>query len=164
MPKTTAEKIATKREQIQQLQNQEKQLLQKQKKEERTARTRRFCSRHGLLEKFMPDLATITDEQYETFIRKGINTSYGQKILAEIVGSTGATAAQQSVETAAQPTPAPTTKPTGTAAQGNTAPTAKPPQAPTQNGGNPNPDKSKTAQQTQAAEPDKSGGGATVTG
>ena len=149
MPKTTAEKIATKRERILQLQNQEKQLIQKQKAEERKARTRRFCSRHGLLEKVMPDLAAITDEQYETFIRKGINTSYGQKILAEIVGSTGATTTQQTTETAAQ---------------GNTAPTAKPPQAPTQNGGNLNTDKAKTAQHTQAAEPDKSGGGATVTG
>ena len=149
MPKSTAEKIATKREKIQQLQNEEKQLIQKQKAEERKARTRRFCSRHGLLEKLMPDLANITDEQYETFIRKGINTSYGQKILAEIVGSTGATAAPQTAETAAQ---------------GNTAPTAKPPQTPSQNNGNHNTDKSKTAQQTQAAEPDKSGGGATVTG
>ena len=45
MPKTTAEKIALKREQIRQFQNEEKQLIQKQKKEERAARTRRFCSR-----------------------------------------------------------------------------------------------------------------------
>ena len=149
MPKTTAEKLALKREQIRQFQNEEKQLLQKQKKEERAARPRRFCSRHGLLEKFMPDLAVITDEQFEIFIRKGINTTYGQKILAEIVGGTGATTTPQTAETAAQ---------------GNTAPTAKPPQAPTQNNGNPNPDKSKATQQTQAAEPDKSGGGATVTG
>jgi len=149
MPKTTAEKIATKREQIQQLQNEEKQLLQKQKKEERTARTRRFCSRHGLLEKYMPDLATITDEQYETFIRKGINTSYGQKILAEIVGDTGATAAQQTTETTAQ---------------SNTVPTAKPSHTQAQNVGNLNADKSKTAPQPQAAQPDKSGGGATVEG
>ena len=134
MPKSTAEKIATKREQIQQLQNEEKQLIQKQKAEERKARTRRFCSRHGLLEKYMSDLAAITDEQYETFIRKAINTNHGQKILAEIVGSTGATNPQQTAE------------------------------PPTQNGGNHNADKSKTAQQTQAAEPDKSGGGATVTG
>ena len=134
MPKTTAEKIATKREQIQQLQNQEKQLIQKQKAEERKARTRRFCSRHGLLEKVMPDLAAITDEQFETFIRKGINTTYGQKILAEIVGSTGATATQQTAE------------------------------PPTHNSGNHNTNNAKTAQQTQAAEPDKSGGGTMVTG
>ena len=82
----------------------------------------------------MPDLAAITDEQYETFIRKAINTNHGQKILAEIVGGTGV------------------------------APTPQTTEPPTQNGGNHNADKSKTAQQTQAAEPDKSGGGATVMG
>ena len=134
MAKAIAEKIANNREKIKQLQNEEKRLLQKQRADERKARTRRFCSRHGLLEKFMPDLATITDEQFETFIRKGINTTYGQKILAEIVGSTGATATQQTAE------------------------------PPTHNSGNHNTNNAKTAQQTQAAEPDKSGGGATVTG
>ena len=134
MPKTTAEKIASKREQIQQLQNEEKQLIQKQKEQDRKDRTKRLCQRHGLLEKFMPTLATITDEQYETFIRKAINTTYGQKILAEIVGDTGASTTPQTAKTAAQ---------------SKTAHTA---------------DKAKTAQQTQAAEPDKSGGGATVEG
>jgi hypothetical protein len=102
MPKTTAEKIATKREQIQQLQNEEKQLIQKQKSEEQKARTRRFCSRHGLLEKFMPDLATITDEQFETFIKKAINTSHGQKILAEIISTTKATQPPQNAKIAPQ--------------------------------------------------------------
>jgi len=134
MPKTTAEKIASKREQIQQLQNEEKLLIQKQKEQDRKDRTKRLCQRHGLLEKFMPDLAAITDEQFETFIRKGINTSYGQKILAEIAGDTGASTAQQTAKMAAQ---------------SNTATPA---------------DKAKTTPQTQAAEPDKSGCGATVEG
>jgi len=134
MPKTTAEKIASKREQIQQLQNEEKQLIQKQKEQDRKDRTKRLCQRHGLLEKFMPDLATVTDEQFETFIRKGINTTYGQKILAEIVGDTGASTTQHTAKTVAQ---------------AGTTPTA---------------DKPKTAPQTQAAKPDKSGGGATVEG
>ena len=104
MAKTTTEKIANKEAQIQKLLNEKKQLIQKDKKAERTARTRRLCSRHGLLEKFMPDLAAITDEQFETFIRKGINTSYGQKLLAEIVGDTGASAAI-TTPTAANTTP-----------------------------------------------------------
>ena len=42
MPKTTAEKIATKREQIQQLKNEEKQLIQKQKQQDRKDRTKRL--------------------------------------------------------------------------------------------------------------------------
>ena len=63
---------------------------------------------HGLLEKFMPTFAVVTDEQYETFIRKGINTSYGQKLLAEIASDTGASAVQQTAATAT-PTAANTT-------------------------------------------------------
>ena len=90
MAKTTAEKIANKEAQIQKLLNEKKQLIQKDKKAERTARTRRLCSRHGLLEKFMPDLAAITDEQFEMFVKRGINTSYGQKTLAEIMAQTAA--------------------------------------------------------------------------
>ena len=125
MPKTTAEKIATKREQIQQLQNEEKQLLQKQRAEERNARTRRFCSRHGLLEKFMPDLAAITDEQYETFIRKGINTSYGQKVLAEIVGDTGASTARQTAAITTPTAASTTPKSTQTTHPNDTALSAK---------------------------------------
>jgi len=33
---------------------------------------------------FMPDIITITDDQFEAFIRTGINTTYGNKRLGEI--------------------------------------------------------------------------------
>jgi hypothetical protein len=164
MPKSTAEKIATKREQIQQLQNEEKLLIQKQKKDERAARTRRFCSRHGLLEKFMPDLAAITDEQYETFIKKGINTAYGQKILAEIVGSTGATAAQQTAETVAQSNPAPTAKPPQSQTQNNGAHNAEQTKTTPQGNNNHNAKSNQTANSNTAAESAKADGGTMVTG
>ena len=42
------------------------------------------------MEKYMPGLISITDEQFEDFIKRGINTSYGQKILAEITGTPNA--------------------------------------------------------------------------
>lgn len=85
MAKTKTERIASIEEQIAQLENQKKQLVQKQKDDDRKERTKRLCKRHGLLEKYMPDLITITDEQFEMFIKRGINTSYGQKTLAEII-------------------------------------------------------------------------------
>ena len=85
MAKSRQEKIANYDERIAQLENQRKQEIQKMKAEERKARTKRLCSRHWLLEKIMPDLITITDEQFEEFIKRGINTSYGQKLLAEIM-------------------------------------------------------------------------------
>ena len=99
MAKTTAERIAERDERITQLQNEKKQLLQRQKADERKARTSRLCRRHGLLEKYMPDLISITDEQFETFVKRGIDTSYGQKILAEIVAEARTTASPAIAET-----------------------------------------------------------------
>jgi len=81
MPKTTAEKIATKREQIQQLKNEEKQLIQKQKQQDRKDRTKRLCSRHGLLESMLPEIASITDEQYKSLIKKAVDNEFFQQLL-----------------------------------------------------------------------------------
>jgi len=110
MPKTTAEKIASKREQIQKLQNEEKQLIQKQKQQDRKNRTKRLCSRHGLLESMLPELITITDEQYKTFLEKAVCNDYGRDKLAQIITQTATT---------------PTTKPQQTATPSNAALSAK---------------------------------------
>jgi len=39
----------------------------------------------------MPGLTIITDRQFEMFIRRAINTSYGRGILAELTTATGKT-------------------------------------------------------------------------
>jgi hypothetical protein len=83
--KTAEEKIAEKNDKILKLQNEKKQIIQREKAKERRQRTSRLCRRHGLLEKFMPDLITITDAQFEAFVRTGINTSYENKRLGEIM-------------------------------------------------------------------------------
>ena len=88
MPKTTAEKIATKDEQIQQLLNEKKQLIQKQKQQDRKDRTKRLCSRHGLFESMLPELVTITDEQYKAFLEKAVCNDYGRDKLAKIMAQT----------------------------------------------------------------------------
>ena len=85
MAKSRQDKITNYEEQIAQLNNRKKQEIQKMKQDERKARTKRLCSRQGLLEKYMPDLIIITDEQFEMFIKRGINTDYGRKILGEII-------------------------------------------------------------------------------
>jgi hypothetical protein len=98
MAKTKTERIASIEEQIAQLEKRKKEIVQKQKEVDRKERTNRLCKRHGLLEKYMPDLITITDEQFEMFIKRGINTTYGQKTLAEIISKPPQTAPQQSKE------------------------------------------------------------------
>ena len=47
----------------------------------------------------MPDLITITDEQFEQFIVRGIDTKYGKGILAEIVAKAGASTPPVDAET-----------------------------------------------------------------
>jgi len=86
MAKSRMEKIEQIRTQMEQLVKQEKELLKKHKEDERKTRTKRLCTRHGMLEKQMPDLITITDEQFESFITRAINTSYGRDTLAKIIG------------------------------------------------------------------------------
>jgi len=86
MAKNNMEKIEKIRTQMKQLMKQEKELLKKHKEEERKARTNRFCKRHGMMEKHMPDLITLTEEQFESFITRAINTSYGRDTLAKIIG------------------------------------------------------------------------------
>ena len=111
MAKTKLERITTIEERILQLQNQKKQLVQKQKEDERKARTNRLCRRHGLLEKFMPDIISITDEQFEELIKRTIASNRGRETLAEITRSANASTAKKATETTAQPNPTPPAKP-----------------------------------------------------
>ena len=90
MSKTLNEKIEEKERQIEQLENQKKQLMQQQKAAERKERTSRLCKRHGLLEKYMPDIINITDEQFEMFLKRAVANSYGRDILAQITMKTNA--------------------------------------------------------------------------
>lgn len=86
-PKTPAEKIEYIDKRMSQLEAQRKRLAQAEKERERKARTSRLCSRHGLLENYMPDLVTITDEQFEMFVKKAVANNYGHDILAKIVAA-----------------------------------------------------------------------------
>jgi Mn-dependent DtxR family transcriptional regulator len=83
--KTAEEKVAIRDAKILKLQNEKKQILQREKAKERKERTHRLCRRHGLLEKFLPDIITITDEQFEAFVRTHIKTKNGMTRLAEII-------------------------------------------------------------------------------
>ena len=90
--KTAEEKLAEKNEKIKRLQKQKQAIISRENAKERKARNHRLCRRHGLLEKFMPKLITLTDAQFEALIRTGINTTYGRERIDEII-SKGAEAA-----------------------------------------------------------------------
>ena len=90
--KTAEEKLAEKNEKIKRLQKQKQAIISRENAKERKARNHRLCRRHGLLEKFIPRLITLTDAQFEAFIRTGIDTKYGRERIDEIIGK-GAEAA-----------------------------------------------------------------------
>jgi len=100
MAKTTVEKIEEAKAKITQYENHMKQLVQKQKSEERKARTKRLCSRAGLLESLLPDTITLTDEQFKTFLEKTTANDFGRRTLANITKDSGAAASPKSAEAA----------------------------------------------------------------
>ena len=84
MAKTSLDKIAGIDEQIIQLMNRKKQEMQKHKQAERKARTKRLCSRMGLIEKMLPETINLTDEQFQTFLEKAVANDYGRRTLAKL--------------------------------------------------------------------------------
>ena len=99
MAKSRLEKIESIKTEIAQLENQRKRLLQAEKEQERKDRTRRLCSRHGLLEKMLPELITITDEQFQAFLEKAVTNNYGRDILNKIIAQNAITPAPNPTNT-----------------------------------------------------------------
>jgi hypothetical protein len=78
---TIAEQIANAKEDIKQGENRLKLLNQRQKEQERKARNHRLCSRGGYLESKLPEVITLTDEQYYSFLEKTLFTEHSRRIL-----------------------------------------------------------------------------------
>lgn len=66
MSKTKLERAADIEQMIERLKKCRLTLIQSHKLQERKNRTHRLCKRSGYLEKVIPELATLTDEQFET--------------------------------------------------------------------------------------------------
>ena len=94
--KTLEEKLEAARLEKGQAEARIKKLMQEQKAEERKARNHRFCKRGGFMEKLLPDLALLTDEQFETFFKNTTANNYGRKALADLVPPVPAVTAEQS--------------------------------------------------------------------
>ena len=62
-----------------------KQLQHQQAEMERKARTHRMCKRHGYQESVLPELADLTDEQFEMFVKQHIANQHGRRALASII-------------------------------------------------------------------------------
>jgi prefoldin subunit 5 len=87
MGQTTTQRIESIQTQIQELEKQQKQLLQRQKESERKARTHRICKRGGEIEKLLPGIETLTEDEFKAFANITFLTPYSKKELAKILAN-----------------------------------------------------------------------------
>lgn len=85
MKKTLAQKIEENQEEIRQKKALAKKLVQQQKAQDRKDRIHRRCKRGGLVEKLLPDLEKLTDEQFDVFVKRCLLTPHTRGILAGLV-------------------------------------------------------------------------------
>jgi len=83
--RTLEERIVATQKEAEQKQSRLKTLLQKQKSEERKARNHRLCKRGGIIEKLLPDLIRLTDEQFDDFVEKTLLSGYAEKVIRGLV-------------------------------------------------------------------------------
>ena len=89
-----------------QLEEQRKQEVKKAKDEERKAKNRRHCKRGAVMEKALPDLIAITDEQFNAFVEKVLATNHTKNVLADLVKQNNADPKPENTEpTNANPQP-----------------------------------------------------------
>jgi hypothetical protein len=124
--KTLNERIVAAQLEKEQAEVRIKSLLKEQKAAERKARNHRLCERGGKVEKLLPGLAQINDEQFQIFMAKCLDTRYTRNILAELVPpepeqADGGTSTEQIVGT-------PTIAPSNAAAHTESNPAPKPTQ------------------------------------
>jgi hypothetical protein len=88
MSKSLEQKIIDKDEQIKKLQNEQKQLRQKQRTEAEKVRKQRLYNRGGKIEKLLPHLADLTEEQFDIFVDKVLLSTQTKKMIDEISTAT----------------------------------------------------------------------------
>ena len=131
MAKTKLDKIANIEEEMKQLAAERSKLLQQHKAQEKAARTNRLCKRGGFLESLLPDTVPLSDEQFQTFLKKTLATEHSRRILDSMTAQNAAAAAQPTAGTAAQGTTPPadkqrrTAQNSGTGGNGNNGETAR---------------------------------------
>ena len=84
MAKSKLDRIEELNEEIINIKKRQSQLRQQHNRQVNKDRTHRLCKRGGLVEKMLPTLAVINDEQFEVFVNKTLLTGFAEKILREI--------------------------------------------------------------------------------
>jgi len=113
MRKTLEQKIEANRLEMERLQKEQDLLLAEQEEKENQARITRHSRRGDHVEKHLPELITLTERQFHTFVEKTLLTAHTRKILTELTTeNTPPPASPKPEEPAAQPNTTPPAKKT----------------------------------------------------
>ena len=82
--KSIDERIEAAKAEREQMEARIKELQKQQKAQERKDRNHRFCVRGGKLEKLLPELAQLSEEQFEIFVKRCLLTNYTRGVLVEL--------------------------------------------------------------------------------
>jgi hypothetical protein len=88
---TALKRIAEEQKRLKLLQN-------AQSEKERKARNHRLCSRHGFLESILPETISLTDEQFQDFVKQHIANHHGKRALANFVAQNEKAAAVEATD------------------------------------------------------------------
>ena len=136
MPRRTpAERLERLNKDIEKLETEKQKILDAQKEKDEKARVHRFCKRMGYIEKLLPDIIPLTDEQFETFIKRTTANGYGRGVLDEMTGKKSASPAAPQGETPKHDGEKSPPKPTGAGTHNNGKPAAPAPAVAGQGGG-----------------------------
>jgi len=134
-------------------------------------RVHRFCKRGGHVEKYIPELKTLTDKQFYSYVEKVMLTDDARLILMEISEEVEAPDESKKDDTTGQDSGATATKPVEATAQTNTPPAPKPATTPynggtngNRNGGNGTGQTNNPPAQRNATAPNNGGTGSSVNG
>ena len=89
MSKSTIQKRITIDEQIKQLEKQRKQLIREEKSEAEKARMKRVSNRGIFIEKLMPSLANMTDNEFESYMKKALSPPVLQADISTNISAKG---------------------------------------------------------------------------
>ena len=138
MRKTLKEKIEESLLEMQEHQKRHDLLLAQYNEQEEKARTHRLCKRGGDVEKQLPELKTLTDKQFYTYVEKVMQTPFASRILAELAAVGEVIAEATPTDNTAQGGGAAAPKPAVATAQGNVTTAPKPVAAAHNSGANSN--------------------------
>jgi hypothetical protein len=82
--RTLEEQIEMAQKELKEREARVKELLGRQRSKTDKERTHRLCKRGGYIEKVLPGVIVITDEQFETFVKETLLTGYAEKVLMRL--------------------------------------------------------------------------------